>query len=85
VDTVEPTSIRSATRSDTRALDRLAELDGSQLGEGPCLVAEEGGEIVAALALADGTVVSNPFRHTCDLIALLRLRAGQCRARVVLA
>ena len=80
-DALEPTTIRPATPRDIRALDRLAELDESQLGDGPRLVAEEGGEIVAALSLTDGSVVSNPFRHTRDLVVLLRLRASQCRAR----
>ena len=41
LETFEPPTIRPATPSDTRALDRLAELDVAELGDGPHLVGEE--------------------------------------------
>jgi hypothetical protein len=44
---------------------------------GPFLVAELGGEIVAARSLSTGGVVADPFRLTSDIVAMLRLRAGQ--------
>ena len=40
LDGFEPTTIRPATPSDSRALDRLAELDDTDLGECPHLVGE---------------------------------------------
>jgi len=77
LDGFEPTTIRPATPSDSRALDRLAELDDTHLGEGPHLVGEARGEIVAAISLRDGSVLSDPFQHTLDVVALLRPRASQ--------
>jgi hypothetical protein len=41
------------------------------------LLAEVDGEPRAALSLADGTVVADPFHHTLYLVALLEARAGQ--------
>ena len=77
LDAFEPTTIRPAIPSDSRALDRLAELDETDRGEGPHLVGEACGEIVAAISLRDGSVLSDPFQHTFDVVALLRLRASQ--------
>ena len=46
-------------------------------GVRPFLVAELSGEIVAAMSLATGAIVANPFRRTLEASDLLRLRAGQ--------
>lgn len=81
--------IRIARAADAPALARLAELDDNheQAGrlarlagepwEGTILVAEDDGELAAALVVEDGTVVADPFRHSAVLVALLRLRAAQ--------
>lgn len=72
-------TIRLGSQSDGPAIERLAELDEGAAGEGPHLVADEDGEIVATLSLTDGTTRGNPFRHTAGAVALLRLRAEQLR------
>jgi hypothetical protein len=43
----------------------------------PVLLGEVGGELRAALSLADGAVVADPFHHTVALVELLRARAKQ--------
>jgi len=86
-------AIRLARPADSRALARLAELDGqgesaarlARLAdspwEGSVLVAEADGAIAAALAIADHVVVADPFRRTATLVDLLRLRAEQLTGR----
>jgi hypothetical protein len=60
---------------DDVALRSLAELDSTKIPAGPALLAEVDSEARAALSLADGRVVADPFHHTADLAALLRARA----------
>ena len=60
---------------DAVALRSLAELDSKKVAAGPALLAEVDGEARAALFLADGRVVADPFHPTSDLAALLRARA----------
>ena len=45
------------------------------------LVAEVEGKILAALSLADGRVVADPFSRTAELRTMLELRAKQLRRR----
>ncbi|MDP9258901.1 MAG: hypothetical protein M3Q31_20465, partial [Actinomycetota bacterium] len=45
------------------------------------ILAEDGGEIVAALAAEDGATIANPFRATAPIVAMLRLRAEQLNPR----
>ena len=66
--------IRAARGSDGAALDDLARLDSQRPLAGDVLVAEQHGALVAALS-AD-RVIADPFRHTADVVDLLRLRAG---------
>ena len=72
--------VRAARRQDERALWRLAALDSRPAPSGPTLVAERGGSLVAALSLATGRAVADPFQRTADALALLRLRATQVHA-----
>ena len=69
--------IRPATGADVGAMHRLAALDSAACPPGPVLLAEVDGEIRAALALAGGATVADPFRRTAELVDLLRLRAAQ--------
>jgi hypothetical protein len=70
-------TIRRAAPADAAAVERLALLDGAPRPlSGPVLLAEAGGAARAALALADGRAVSDPFHPTADLVALLRMRAA---------
>ena len=48
---------------------------------GPHLVAERGGRIEAAISLATGVLVADPFLRTAELCELLRCHAGQVRVR----
>ena len=73
----EAVLMRRATAEDTARIQTLARLDDKRMPAGPYLVAELGGEIVAARSLASGTVVADPFRLTSDIVAMLRLRASQ--------
>ena len=68
--------IRIATAEDKAALRRLADIDSQDPLTGPYLVGEINGSPQAALSLADGRVVANPFVATAQLLAHLRMRAG---------
>ena len=58
------------------------EIEGVALRElrGPVLIGEVGGRPAAALSVADGRSVSNPFQPSPGLLAHLRMRAGALRA-----
>ena len=73
--TAQPVVLRPATTADTPALRDLAELESTRLPAGPFLVAERDGELQAALSLADGTAIADPFRRTGELVDLLRAHA----------
>ncbi len=67
-----PITIRPAYADDEPALRRLAALDCKRPPRGPLLLAEVDGELRAAVALDDLTVIADPFHLTADLVALLR-------------
>src|SRR4051812_30181410 len=73
----EAVLMRRATTDDSARIRTLALLDDKRMPAGPFLVAEIGGEMVAARSLASGAVVADPFRPTSDIVAMLRLRASQ--------
>lgn len=73
----EPVLMRRSTDADTAQIAVLARLDDKRLPAGPFLVAEVAGTVVAAISLRSGTVVADPFRHTADAVAMLRLRSFQ--------
>lgn len=75
-----PITIRPASRSDRRAIKRLAELDGARLPEGRRLVAESAGRILAATEIVSGRTIADPFEPTAAIAALVALRAEQLRA-----
>ena len=64
-------SIRRAFPDEAHAVRRLAYLDSRRPLRGDVLVAFVDGD---ALALEDGSIVSDPFRRTADVVELLRLR-----------
>lgn len=70
-------SLRLAATGDEPGLEQLAELSGRVKASGPWLVAEVDGHLWAALSLAGGEPLADPFRPTADLRALLSLRAKQ--------
>jgi hypothetical protein len=67
--------IRRATDADDVVLARLAALDSQRPLEGATLIGELHGEPVAALSLADGRSIADPFRPTAHLVAAMRVRA----------
>jgi hypothetical protein len=71
-----PVTLHLACARDRSALERLAQLDSRRLPPGPHLVAMREGRIDAAVSLATGDVVADPFRRTAELCQLLRGHAG---------
>ncbi|TML98815.1 MAG: hypothetical protein E6G10_21350 [Actinobacteria bacterium] len=67
--------IRSPRIEEAFAVRRLAYLDSRRPLRGEVLVAFVDDEPLAAISLADGAVVADPFRRTADVVELLRLRA----------
>src|SRR5262249_36299925 len=57
-------TIRRSHVSDRAALRRLAQLDSQRLADGELLVAEVDGELRAAVPLAGGGPIADPFRPT---------------------
>ena len=72
--------IRRAGAADIRVLARLAALDSAATPAADSLIAELDGVAVAALDLADGQIITDPFARSVDLVELLRLRAARVRA-----
>jgi hypothetical protein len=70
-------SLRLATTGDEAGLEQLAELSGRVKASGRWLVAEVDGHLWAAVPLAGGEPLADPFRPTAELRALLSLRAKQ--------
>ena len=77
--TTSQINIRIARQDDYADLWRVATLDSALVHEGPLLVAESDGELVAALSLTDGGVIADPFRRTAAAGDLLRMRGAQLR------
>lgn len=73
----EAVTVRLAAGADTPALNVLAQLDSAAAPSHPILLAELSGQAVAALSLADGAVIADPFVPTVEVVALLKLRARQ--------
>jgi hypothetical protein len=74
--------IRPLHGDDLTAAQRLAQLDSSPLPEGDLLGALVEGRLLAAISVASGESIADPFSRTADLRALLELRAAQLRRRV---
>jgi hypothetical protein len=73
-------SIRPATAADAYVLRKLAELDSQSPVSRPALIGEIDGRPAAALSLADGRVVADPFQHTAQIKGLLTMRFRAMRA-----
>ena len=71
--------LRLCRTADDPQLDRLSELEGRPVPYGRMVVAAVGGRIVAALPLAGGEPLRDPFARTAHLLPLLELRAAQLR------
>ena len=71
--------MRLATDDDAPALARLAALDSTRVPTGPMLLALVDGELRAAVPLAGGRAVADPWHPTADLVGLLEMRAARLR------
>ena len=76
-------TIRDSRPADVSALRRLAALDSKTLPEGDMIVAEIGGEVIAAYSPERSRAIADPFRRTADAVELLRVwgRGAQAAAR----
>src|SRR3954469_10288353 len=72
--------IRPAYPDDAATLARLARLDSRRPLDGPVLVAERDGRLLAARATATGRHVADPLSPTAHLVAPLAVRAEAARA-----
>jgi hypothetical protein len=70
-------TVRPFEERDIEAIRRLALLDDKSSPDGPVLVADVGGRVVAALPLLAGEAIADPFVSTADIVELLKLRAAQ--------
>jgi hypothetical protein len=73
----ERVTVRRSVPADGLGLSRLAALDSKDSPDGPVLLAEVDGELVAAVPFDGGSPIADPFRPTADLVSLLKLRATQ--------
>ena len=69
-------TIRAARAEDMSEVARVAGRDTGDLPAGPVLVAKVGSDVRAAISLADGAVIADPFHRTAELVQMLRIRAG---------
>lgn len=72
-------ALRPATAEDAATVRRLAALDSAPVPADPLLIGTIDGVPAAALSLATGAVVADPFVPTAALVALLRMRAEHLR------
>jgi hypothetical protein len=72
-------ALRLAGADEADELKRLAGVDSARPLLGDSIVALVDGRLVAAMSLADGRLIANPFVPTADAAALLRTRATQVR------
>ena len=70
-------TIRHAEPGDDAAIAILSERDSAAPPRGPRLIAEIDGVAMAAMSLAEGTCVADPFRPTADIVEVLRTRRAQ--------
>ena len=69
--------IRRANERDAEAIRKLALLDSRPAPSGEVVVAEAGGELLAAIGRGGSRPIADPFRPTADVARLLELRAAQ--------
>jgi hypothetical protein len=70
-------TIRAARLEDADALHRVAQRDSRTVPEGELLVALVDGEARAAISLASGETIADPFHPTAELVGMLTLRVSR--------
>lgn len=73
--------IRRSREEDAAAIERLRQLDSQRAPAGELMLAEVGGELVAAVAVAGDQIIADPFRRTAHVVELLRVSLAQRDAR----
>ncbi len=71
----EPITITHFTEENSQELWRLAALDDRRAPNAPALLAYAGGELRAAVGLADGWAVADPFHRTAEIVEILKFQA----------
>jgi hypothetical protein len=71
--------LRSSRADDEEGVRALAERDSQPVPVGALIVAESDGRLLAALSLASGQAIADPFEPTAHLIAALRAHAAAPR------
>ena len=72
--TPEPIAIRRAGADDQAVLARLAALDSARrVPSGDVLIADVGDQPRAAIELATGATVADPFAPSAQVVAILRI------------
>ena len=69
-------AFRFATDHDDQVLRDLSELDSHRPLERPAVLAVVDGHPIAALSLATGEIVADPFTRTEDVVRMLRVRVA---------
>ena len=72
-------TMREARPDDHDRLERLADVDSGRVPSGRVLLGELDGELVAAVPIAGGPAIADPFQRTSAFVSLLGLRAAQLR------
>jgi hypothetical protein len=72
--------IRPASSADDAEIGRLSALDERTLPHGERLLGVLDGRAVAALDVASGSAIADPFAPTVGIVKLLELRAAQVRS-----
>ena len=78
-DRMASVTVRRFAERDIEAIQRLAALDEKPIPSGGVLVAEQAGQLVAALPLDGSQPLADPFKPTADVVELLRVSARQLR------
>ena len=73
-------TIRRSNERDEAVLATLAALEGRAEPRGEALIAFVDGEAWAALPLAGGPAIADPFRPAAELVELLQARLAQLQA-----
>jgi hypothetical protein len=73
----DPVTIRWATPEDSRQVAVLAQLDESPVPPAPLMLAFVGDELWVAASLGTGAAVSDPFRPSAEVAALVAARGRQ--------
>jgi hypothetical protein len=68
----QPVTLRPAGSEDARTLSELAQLDSARPLSGSVLLAETETGPLAALELATGRAIADPFRRSSESVGLLR-------------